>query len=295
MMRKTFRGMGVALVTPFTEEGKVDYATIEKLVQMHLDCGTDFLCVLGTTAETPTLSIDEKREIRKRIIKQVDGRMPIMVGVGGNCTQAVIEELLTEDFTGVDAILSVVPYYSKPTQEGIYQHYRAIASATSLPIFLYNVPGRTGVNMLPETAARIARDCPNVVGYKAASGNIEQIRRLIEIKPAHLDVFSGDDGLTVDVMEAGGLGIISVFGNACPTELKNIVDKMFEGKVDEARKLIEGLSETLRLLFVEGNPCGIKALMTIKGMLDNRLRLPLVPVSDDTYSLLQQEVEKTGI
>lgn len=287
--------MGVALVTPFTEEGKVDYATIEKLVQMHLDCGTDFLCVLGTTAETPTLSIDEKREIRKRIIKQVDGRMPIMVGVGGNCTQAVIEELLTEDFTGVDAILSVVPYYSKPTQEGIYQHYRAIASATSLPIFLYNVPGRTGVNMLPETAARIARDCPNVVGYKAASGNIEQIRRLIEIKPAHLDVFSGDDGLTVDVMEAGGLGIISVFGNACPTELKNIVDKMFEGKVDEARKLIEGLSETLRLLFVEGNPCGIKALMTIKGMLDNRLRLPLVPVSDDTYSLLQQEVEKTGI
>lgn len=287
--------MGVALVTPFTEEGKVDYATIEKLVQMHLDCGTDFLCVLGTTAETPTLSIDEKREIRKRIIKQVDGRMPIMVGVGGNCTQAVIEELLTEDFTGVDAILSVVPYYSKPTQEGIYQHYRAIASATSLPIFLYNVPGRTGVNMLPETAARIARDCPNVVGYKAASGNIEQIRRLIEIKPAHLDVFSGDDGLTVDVMEAGGLGIISVFGNACPAELKNIVDKMFEGKVDEARKLIEGLSETLRLLFVEGNPCGIKALMTIKGMLDNRLRLPLVPVSDDTYSRLQQEVEKTGI
>ncbi len=287
--------MGVALVTPFTEEGKVDYATIEKLVQMHLDCGTDFLCVLGTTAETPTLSIDEKREIRKRIIKQVDGRMPIMVGVGGNCTQAVIEELLTEDFAGVDAILSVVPYYSKPTQEGIYQHYRAIASATSLPIFLYNVPGRTGVNMFPETAARIARDCPNVVGYKAASGNIEQIRRLIEIKPAHLDVFSGDDGLTVDVMEAGGLGIISVFGNACPAELKNIVDKMFEGKVEEARKLIDGLGETLRLLFVEGNPCGIKALMTIKGMLDNRLRLPLVPVSDDTYSRLRQEVEKTGI
>lgn len=287
--------MGVALVTPFTEDGNVDYTTIEKLVQMHLDKGTDFLCVLGTTAETPTLTTEEKREIRKRIIKQVDGRMPIMVGVGGNSTQAVIEELLNEDYTGVDAILSVVPYYSKPTQEGIYQHYRAIASATSLPIFLYNVPGRTGVNMLPETAARIANDCPNVVGYKAASGNIEQIKRLIDIKPAHLDVFSGDDGLTVDVMETGGMGIISVFGNACPAELKNIVDKMFKGDIDEARRLSDELSETLRLLFIEGNPCGIKAMMTIKGMLDNRLRLPLVPVSNETYSMLQQEIEKIGL
>lgn len=286
--------MGVALVTPFTEDGNVDYVALEKLVQMHLECGTDFLCVLGTTAETPVLTKEEKREIRKRIIKQVDGRMPIMVGIGGNCTQAVIDEIATEDLSGIDAILSVVPFYNKPTQEGIYQHYRAIAASTELPIFLYNVPGRTGVNMLPETAIRIANECLNVVGYKAASGNMEQIKTLINNKPAHLDVFSGDDALTVDIMEAGGVGVISVFGNACPALLKGIVDKMFEGNSDEARKELNAINELLRLLFVEGNPCGIKAMMDIQGVIANRLRLPLVPVSNSVYSALKQEVAKIG-
>lgn len=292
MMQKRFRGLGVALVTPFTEDGNVDYSTLEKLVQMHLDCGTDFLCVLGTTAETPTLTTEEKREIRKRIIKQVDGRMPIMVGIGGNCTQAVINEIASEDLTGVDAILSVVPYYNKPTQEGIYQHYRAIAASTDIPIFLYDVPGRTGVNLLPATAIRIANECPNVVGFKAASGNLTQIKELIDNKPAHLDVFSGDDGLTVDIMEAGGLGVISVLGNATPALLKKMIDNMFAGNVAEARKQSDDLNELLRLLFIEGNPCGVKAMMEIQKLVANRLRLPLVPVSDDTYAKLQQEVVK---
>ncbi|MBQ5616257.1 MAG: dihydrodipicolinate synthase family protein, partial [Bacteroidaceae bacterium] len=179
MMQNRFKGMGVALVTPFTKEGNVDYVTLEKLVQMHIDCGTDFLCVLGTTAETPTLTTEEKREIRKRIIKQVDGRMPIMVGIGGNCTRAVVEELQNEDLTGVDAILSVAPYYNKPVQEGIYQHYKAVAQATDLPIYMYNVPGRTGVNILPSTVVRLAKECPNIVGFKAASGNLAQIKELI--------------------------------------------------------------------------------------------------------------------
>ena len=294
MMRKKFSGMGVALVTPFTSTGEVDYATLEKLVQMHIDCGTAFLCVQGTTAETPTLTIEEKREIRKRIIKQVDGRMPIMLGVGGNCTRAVVEELKTEDFTGVDAILSVAPYYNKPVQEGIYQHYKAIAEATELPIYMYNVPGRTGVNILPSTVVRLANDCPNIVGYKAASGNLAQVKELVSKKPAHFDVFSGDDGLTVDLMEAGGVGVISVFGNAFPKQMTKLVQAMQEGRVGDARNIHGRLNELFQLIFVDGNPSGIKALMEILGMLENNLRLPLVPACDDTYSDLQQAITFLG-
>ena len=288
MMRKTLKGMGVAIVTPFTKDGEVDYAALENLVQMHIDCGTDFLCVLGTTGETPTLTTDEKREIRKRIIKQVDGRMPIMVGIGGNCTRNVVEEIRTEDLTGVDAILSIAPYYNKPVQEGIYRHYKAIAEATELPIYMYNVPGRTGVNILPATVARLANECPNIVGYKAASGNLAQLKELIALKPPHFDVFSGDDALTVDIMEAGGVGVISVFGNAYPTEMIALVRAMQEGRVSDARNQHDRLNELFQLIFVDGNPSGIKALLNIQGKVENVLRLPLVPACDDTYSELEQ-------
>jgi 4-hydroxy-tetrahydrodipicolinate synthase len=288
MMRKTLKGMGVAIVTPFTKDGEVDYAALENLVQMHIDCGTDFLCVLGTTGETPTLTTDEKREIRKRIIKQVDGRMPIMVGIGGNCTRNVVEEIKTEDLTGVDAILSNAPYYNKPVQEGIYRHYKAIAEATELPIYMYNVPGRTGVNILPATVARLANECPNIVGYKAASGNLAQLKELIALKPPHFDVFSGDDALTVDIMEAGGVGVISVFGNAYPTEMIALVRAMQEGRVSDARNQHDRLNELFQLIFVDGNPSGIKALLNIQGKVENVLRLPLVPACDDTYSELEQ-------
>ena len=288
MMRKTLKGMGVAIVTPFTKDGEVDYAALENLVQMHIDCGTDFLCVLGTTGETPTLTTDEKREIRKRIIKQVDGRMPIMVGIGGNCTRNVVEEIKTEDLTGVDAILSIAPYYNKPVQEGIYRHYKAIAEATELPIYMYNVPGRTGVNILPATVARLANECPNIVGYKAASGNLAQLKELIALKPPHFDVFSGDDALTVDIMEAGGVGVISVFGNAYPTEMIALVRAMQEGRVSDARNQHDRLNELFQLIFVDGNPSGIKALLNIQGKVENVLRLPLVTACDDTYSELEQ-------
>ena len=290
MMRKEIKGMGVAIVTPFTKEGEVDYAALEALVQMHLDCGTDFLCVLGTTGETPTLTNDEKREIRKRIIKQVDGRMPIMVGFGGNCTRNVVEELKTEDLTGIDAILSVAPYYNKPVQEGVYQHYKAIAQATELPIYMYNVPGRTGVNILPSTVVRLAKECPNIVGYKAASGNLAQVKELINALPENFGVFSGDDALTVDIMEAGGVGVISVFGNAYPKEMTSLVRAMQEGRVSDARNIHDKLNELFQLIFVDGNPSGIKALLNIHGRVENVLRLPLVPACDDTYSDLQQAI-----
>ena len=290
MMRKEIKGMGVAIVTPFTKEGEVDYAALEALVQMHLDCGTDFLCVLGTTGETPTLTNDEKREIRKRIIKQVDGRMPIMVGFGGNCTRNVVEEVKTEDLTGIDAILSVAPYYNKPVQEGVYQHYKAIAQATELPIYMYNVPGRTGVNILPSTVVRLAKECPNIVGYKAASGNLAQVKELINALPENFGVFSGDDALTVDIMEAGGVGVISVFGNAYPKEMVALVRAMQEGRVSDARNLHDKLNELFQLIFVDGNPSGIKALLNIHGRVENVLRLPLVPACDDTYSDLQQAI-----
>ena len=289
-MRKIFKGMGVALVTPFNEKGEVDYDALEALVQMHIENDTDFLCVQGTTAETPTLTMEEKREIRKRIVKQVDGRMPIMLGIGGNCTQNVINELQSEDLTGIDAILSVAPYYNKPSQEGVYRHYKAIASATELPIYMYNVPGRTGVNILPSTVVRVAKECRNIVGYKAASGNLAQVKELMATKPEGFDVFSGDDALTVDIMEAGGIGVISVLGNAYPNELAAIVRCMQEGKIGEARNLNDELRDLYHLIFVDGNPSGVKALMNIQGRLGNYLRLPLVPASDETYSRLQQAV-----
>lgn len=291
MMPKRFTGAGVAIITPFTQTGEVDYPALEALVQMHLDCGTDFLCVHGTTGETPTLTIEEKRETRKRIIKQVNGRIPIMLGVGGNNTMAVVNELKTEDLAGIDAILSIVPYYNKPTQEGMYCHFKAIAEATELPIYLYNVPGRTGVNMLPETTVRLARECKNIVGLKAASGNLQQISRLIDIKPADFDVLSGDDALTVDIMKMGGVGVISVFSNAFPSQLVELVRAMERGDVEKARLLNDKYAEIFRLLFVDGNPAGAKIALNIMGKCENALRLPLVPVSSSVAAEMAQAIK----
>lgn len=274
--------MGVAIITPFTQTGEVDYKALEDLVQMHIECGTDFLCVHGTTGETPTLSLEEKRETRKRIIKQVAGRIPIMLGVGGNNTMAVVNELRTEDLTGIDAILSIVPYYNKPTQEGMYQHFKAIAGATELPIYLYNVPGRTGVNMLPETTLRLARECENIVGLKAASGNLEQITELQAKKPADFVVLSGDDSLTVPIMKAGGEGVVSVFANAFPAELSKLVREAEKGNWEEAESIDKSFAEIYRLLFIDGNPAGAKAMLNILGKCENVLRLPLVPATSDT-------------
>ena len=292
MTQKRMRGMGVAIITPFTETNEVDYAALERLVDLHLNSGTDFLCVQGTTGETPTLSIEEKRNIRKRVIEQVNGRMGIMLGCGGNNTQAVINELQTEDFTGVDGILCVVPYYNKPNQEGMYRHFKAIADSTTLPIYLYNVPGRCGVNMQPETTIRLANECSNIIGFKAASGNIEQIKKLIALKPDTLDVLSGDDGLTYEIMKAGGVGVISVFGNVYPKECVELVRMLEQKRYDEAKELSDRYSEMFRLLFADGNPGGAKAQLSNMGYVKNILRLPLVPVREDVCEALRIEGER---
>lgn len=294
MMQKRLTGMGVAIVTPFTQTGEVDYAALETLVQMHLDCGTDFICVHGTTGETPTLSLDEKRETRKRIIEQVAGRVPIMLGLGGNCTAAVVNELRTENLDGVDAILSIVPYYNKPSQEGMFQHFKAVADATHLPVYLYNVPGRTGVNMLPETTLRLAAECKNIVGLKAASGNLEQIGRLIAMKPKDFVVLSGDDSLTLPIMKMGGEGVVSVFANAFPAELSAVVRAAAQGCFDEAAQSDAKFAEIYRLLFVDGNPAGAKAALNIMGKCENVLRLPLVPATEATMEQMAAEIKKLG-
>lgn len=278
--------MGVALVTPFTKENEVDYAALEKLVDLHLESGTDFLCVQGTTGETPTLTIDEKRNIRKRVIEQVGGRIGIMLGCGGNNTKAVVDELQNEDLTGVDGVLSVVPYYNKPNQEGMYRHFKTIAESTPLPIYLYNVPGRTGVNLQPETTVRLAEECKNIIGFKAASGNIEQIKRLIGMKPDSFDVLSGDDSLTFEIMKSGGVGVISVFGNVYPKEFVAMVRLLQDKKYDEAEILDKRFSEMYKLLFADGNPGGAKAQLCNMGYVENILRLPLVPVRDDIREAL---------
>ena len=286
MTRKRLTGMGVALVTPFTEAGEVDYVALDRLVQSQLDEGTDFLCVLGTTAETPTLTTEEKRNVRKCVIDKVAGRLPILLGVGGNCTQSLINELLSEDFTGVDAILSVTPFYNKPSQEGLYRHYRALAAATQLPIYMYNVPGRTGVNLLPDTVVRLATECPNIVGVKEASGSLAQIKEIIDRTPEGFDVLSGDDGLVFDIIKLGGVGAVTVFGNAYPGAFA------MEGKLDEAARLNEAFGEVCSLLFADGNPAGVKVLMSHQGKMGNNLRLPLAPARKDVDEAMLVAMKK---
>ena len=287
MIQNKLRGMGVALVTPFDEEGNVDFEALARLVDYQLENGTDFLCVLGTTAETPTLSKEEKDQVKRCVIERVNGRVPILLGVGSNSTQAVVEAVKNEDMTGVDALLVVVPYYNKPSQEGIYQHYKAVAEATTLPIVLYNVPGRTGVNMTAETTLRLARDFENIVAIKEASGNITQMDEILKNKPEGFDLISGDDGITYPLVSLGAVGVISVLGNAFPGEFGKMTRLAMEGDYVQALTIHHQFTEMYRLLFVDGNPAGAKALLSMMGMMKNKLRLPLVPARDVTCEQLQ--------
>lgn len=276
-MQNIFKGLGIALVTPFTPDGEVDYEALERLVDYQLDNGADFLCILATTGETPCLNVVEKHTIKERIVAQVKGRVPILMGCGGNSTAAVVQELKDGDFSGVDGILSVCPYYNKPSQEGLYQHFKAIAEATTLPVVLYNVPGRTGINMKAETTVRLANDCPNIVAIKEASGNFEQIDEIIKNKPDHFDVISGDDGITYQMVACGAVGVISVIGNALPREFSRMIRLEFNNEYAAARKIHYKFVELYSLLFVDGNPAGVKALLHELGFINNVLRLPLVP------------------
>ena len=278
MVHNIFKGLGIALITPFKEDGSVDYDALIRLVDYQLNNGADFFCILATTGETPTLTREEKQKIKDLVVDYVQARVPILMGCGGNNTAAVIEELKTADFKGIDGILSVCPYYNKPSQEGLYQHFKAIAAATQLPVVLYNVPGRTGVNLQAATTVRLARDCQNIVAIKEASGNLEQVDEIIKNKPADFDVISGDDSLTFPMVSCGAVGVISVIGNALPKEFSRMIRLQMRGEYDPARTIHHRFTDLFSLLFVDGNPAGVKAMLSEMGFIENKLRLPLVPM-----------------
>lgn len=282
MAQNIFRGLGIALVTPFTTDGEVDYKSLKKLVEYQIDNGADFLCILATTGEAPCLTSEEKDKITE-VIKQVDnGRIPILKYCGGNNTAAVVEEIKNSDWSGIDGILSICPYYNKPSQEGLYQHFKAIAEVSPLPIVMYNVPGRTGVNMKPETTVRLAKDFSNIIAIKEASGSLEQVDEIIKNKPDTFDVISGDDALTFSMVASGAVGVISVIGNAVPKPFSKMIRLEFKGEYEPARRIHHMFTELYSLLFVEGNPAGVKALLNDMGLIKNELRLPLVPTTITT-------------
>lgn len=295
MVHNKFKGLGIALITPFTSDGEVDYKALKRLVEYQLGNGADFLCILATTGETPCLTADEKQKIKDLVRNVVNGRVPILIGCGGNNTAAIVEELKTGDFKGFDGVLSVCPYYNKPSQEGLFQHFRAIANATELPVVLYNVPGRTGINLKAETTLRLARECRNIVGIKEASGNLEQVDEIIKGKPAHFDIISGDDALTFPMIACGAVGVISVIGNALPREFSKMIRLEFKGEYEGARKIHHKFTELYSLLFVDGNPAGVKCLLHEMGMIENVLRLPLVPTRVQTVQKIAEVMKELRI
>jgi len=279
--------MGVAMITPFNEDESVDYNALGRLVDYQLQNGTDYIVALGTTAETPTLTEDEKHQIVEYIVNRVQGQVPIILGVGGNNTRATVDILKKGDFRGIDGILSVVPYYNKPSQGGMYQHYKAISEASPLPVILYNVPGRTGVNMTAETTLRIANDFKNVVAIKEASGDITQMDDIIKRKPQNFEVISGDDGVTFPLITLGAIGVISVIGNAFPKEFSRMVRLALEGDFQSSLTIHHSFSELFKLLFVDGNPAGVKSMLSMMGYIQNKLRLPLVPTRITTFEQIR--------
>ena len=295
MVRNIFKGLGIALITPFCEDGSVDYKSLVRLMEYQLDNGADFFCILATTGETPCLTKDEKQKIKDLVVSTVNGRVPILMGCGGNNTAAVVEELKTGDFRGFDGVLSVCPYYNKPSQEGLYQHFKAIAAATSLPVVLYNVPGRTGVNLKAETTVRLARDCENIVAIKEASGSLEQVDEIIKNKPKDFAVISGDDALTFPMISCGAEGVISVIGNALPKEFSRMIRLEFKGEYEGARKIHHRFTELFSLLFVDGNPAGVKAMLHEMGFIENVLRLPLVPTRISTLQKMSEILKELKI
>ena len=291
MKRNLFRGLGIALVTPFKASGDVDYEALRKLVRYQIDNGADFLCILATTGETPTLTTEEKQKIKETVLDINGGRLPVLMGCGGNNTSAVISELQTTDLSGIDGILSVCPYYNKPSQEGLYQHFKAIAAATVLPVVLYNVPGRTGVNMTAATTVRLARDCDNIVAIKEAAGSLEQVDEILKSAPKGFEVISGDDALTFPMISCGAVGVISVIGNALPREFSKMIRLEMKGEIAAARSIHHKFTDLFSLLFVDGNPAGVKTVLYEMGFIENVLRLPLVPARITTLQKISERLK----
>jgi 4-hydroxy-tetrahydrodipicolinate synthase len=288
MRTNPFSGTGIALVTPFQSNGELDQPALVRLVNHCISGGVDFLVALGTTGETATLTSEEKKRVLQTVAETANGRVPLVVGVGGNNTRAVCDSLQSGMPEGYSGVLSVSPYYNKPTQEGIYQHYKAVCGSTDAPVILYNVPGRTGSNVLAETTLRVAHDCPNAVAMKEASGNLEQAMAIVQGAPHGFEVLSGDDNLTLPLIASGATGVISVSGQAYPGLFSQMVRDARSGHMDRARAAHYALFRFTQLLFAEGNPGGIKAAMAQLEVMENQVRLPLVPVS----SSLQGELRK---
>lgn len=290
-----FVGTGVALVTPFDKDLKIDFTALERLVAHCIDGGVDYLVVMGTTGENPVLSKDEKRAVLDAVLDASGGRVPVVYGVGGNNTQALVSELQSFDFGGVSAILSVSPYYNKPTQEGIYQHYKTLSAHSPLPIILYNVPGRTGSNMLAETTLRLAHDFDNIIAIKEASGNLDQVMKIIKDRPEGFLVISGDDNLTLPMIALGGDGVISVSGQGFPKVFTEMVNQALAGNIAAARPLHYQLYEITNMLFAEGNPGGIKHSLELQGIMEAYMRQPLWPISDALKAKLEAEMKKQNL
>lgn len=291
-MTHPFTGAGVALVTPFNEDKSIDYMALEQLIENQISGGIDYFVVLGTTGETPALSAEEKKEIVRFVIEKNAGRLKIVVGMGGNNTMGLVEAIKNTNFEGVDAILSVTPYYNKPTQEGLFQHFKLVVEASPVPVILYNVPGRTGVNMDADTTLRIAKLSDKVVAIKEASGDLAQFAKIISKAPSYFKLISGDDGLTLPSITMGAIGVISVIANALPEKLSQLTHTSLQGNSSVAGQLHLELAEMIKLIFKDGSPGGVKVLMEMMGKLKNQLRLPLVPVSIPTKVAIESEWKK---
>ena len=291
---KKFKGTGVAIVTPFKTDLSIDFAALGRVVNHVIDGGVNYIVAMGTTGESVTLTKDEKKAIISYVAEAIDNRVPLVVGIGGNNTQEVINSIRQSNLSGVDGILSVAPYYNKPTQRGLFQHFKAIATCSSVPVIIYNVPGRTACNITSETCLELAHNCENIAGVKEASGDISQIMKIIKSKPENFSVISGDDMLTIPVIAAGGTGVISVLANAYPSQCSEIVNNAIKNNFKSAREIQFRFLEMIELLFVEGNPAGVKAMLNTLNLCSNTLRLPLVTVSRSTYSRIQKAMEEVS-
>ena len=292
MKHSALSGVGAAMITPFTREGRVDYQALARMIDYVIEGGVDYIVALGTTAETPTLYMPERAVIAMFITNQIAGRVPLVMGCGGNSTSEVLDQLREFDLRGADAILSVTPYYNKPSQEGLYQHFRTVSEHSPLPVILYNIPGRSGVNMTAETTLRIARDVPNVIGVKEASGNIDQIQRIIDALPDDFLVLSGDDGMTLEVMRRGGDGVISVAANAFPQRFMACVNRAKQGDFEGAEEAYACLDEAVQALFEEGNPVGVKTALAEMGKILPTMRLPLVEGTERLHAKFRELIRK---
>ena len=281
---KRISGTGVALITPFNEDKTIDYTSLDKLINKVIEGGIDFLVVLGTTGEATSINESEKKELINFIVKLNNKRLPLVLGIGGNNTNKLIKEINNTDLSDFDAILSVTPYYNKPSQKGLYYHYAEISKSSPIPIILYNVPSRTGVNMSPEITIQLANDFNNIISIKEASGDINQIKYILKNKPKNFDVLSGDDGLTLEIIQNGGAGVISVIGQSNPEEFSSLVKFALNGKLSDAKLLHDKLYGLYHYLYSEGNPSGVKAFLSLQGVCKNYLRLPLVPISSELFN-----------